>query len=120
MEFLKERRKYSRHSLGESAIAVLGSSPGHIRDISLGGLSFVYLDSDRPSPKSGTVDILDGQHNFFLEQIPCRTVEERIMINESPYNLIKMIRRSLEFVGITDEHKDMLETYINGHCPCPT
>lgn len=118
MKFTEDRRKHTRHRLGDSAIAVFGNSPGHIKDISLGGLSFIYLDSDRPSPVSDTVDILDGQKNFFLEEIPCRTIVERLMVNESPYNLIKMVRRSLEFVGISDHQKIQLESYINAHGAC--
>nr|MBF0221066.1 PilZ domain-containing protein [Desulfobulbaceae bacterium] len=115
MKHTQERRRNVRYKLGDSAIAVFGESPGHISDISVGGLSFIYLDSDRPSPESDSVDILDGQQSFFLEKIPCRTVVERLVVNESPYNLIKMVRRSLEFVGISDLHKNQIESYINSH-----
>ena len=117
MTISEERRRHTRYQLGDSAIAVFGNSPGHIRDISLGGLSFIYLDTDRPGPESDSVDILDGQQSFFLEKIPCRTVVERLMVNESPYNLIKMVRRSLEFNGISDLQKSQLMSYINAHNP---
>ena len=113
MILTNERRKYARYTLGDSAIAVFGTCPGTISDISLGGLSFYFLESDRPSPASDTVDILDGQHGFFLEKIPCRTVDDRLMVNESPYNLIKMVKRSLEFVGISSVQKAELKAYIN-------
>ena len=119
MKFNEERREHTRYKLGDSAIAVFGNSPGHISDISLGGLSFIYLDSDKPSPQSDSVDILDGQQSFFLEKIPCRTVVERLLINESPYNLIKMVRRSLEFNGISDLQKSQIKSYINSHDLCP-
>jgi len=113
MNFTKERRKHVRYSLGDGAVAVFGTSPGPISDISVGGLSFLYLENGRPVPEFESVDILDGSQGFFLEKISCRTVGDCLVVNESPYNLLKLVRRSLEFVGITGVQKAQLESYIH-------
>lgn len=115
MKAMNERRRQPRYRLGEGAIAVSANIPGHIQNISLGGLSFVYLHSDDPQPNGDTVDILDGQNDFFMESIPCRTISEKLLINESSFSMIRMVQRSLEFGPLNKFRQDELETYIARH-----
>lgn len=110
-----ERRNQPRYRLGEGAIAISANNPGHIQNISMGGLSFVYLHSDTAVHDADTVDILDGQHDFFLEAIPCRTVSEKLLINESSFSMIRMVQRSLEFGQLTRAQKLQLEAYLGQH-----
>jgi hypothetical protein len=118
MKTMNERRRQPRYRLGEGAIAVSANNPGHIQNISLSGLSFVYLDSDKPRPNGDTVDILDGQNDFFMEAIPCRTVSEKILVNESSFSMIRMVQRSLEFGPLSKSTRGELETYIAQHSTC--
>jgi hypothetical protein len=110
MEFTEERRRHMRYCLGDGAVAVFGNSPGRIADISLGGLSFIYLDSGRPRPVSDTVDILDGQQGFFLGKISCRTILDCPVIDNLPYKLIK---RRLEFIELSAAQKLQIASYIH-------
>lgn len=112
MKAMQERRRQPRYRLGEGAIAVSANNPGHIQNISLGGLSFVYLHSDEPRPCGDTVDILDGQNDFFMEGIPCRTISEKLLVNESSFSMIRMVQRSLEFGPLSKARRADLETYI--------
>lgn len=112
MKAMQERRRQSRYRLGEGAIAVSANNPGHIQNISLGGLSFVYLHSDEPRPSGDTVDILDGQNDFFMEAIPCRTISEKVLVNESSFSMIRMVQRSLEFGPLSKARQADLEIYI--------
>lgn len=114
MEFKAERRKHTRHQPGDSAIAINGSNPGHIRDISQGGLSFVYLNMDnRNVSESSHVDVMDSQKEFFMESIPCQKVSDQILLNESPFSLTTMVKRRLEFGELTPSQKVMLDRYIS-------
>ena len=115
MRAMNERRRKPRYRLGEGAIAVSANNPGHIQNISVGGLSFVYLYSDEPKPNGETVDILDGQNDFFMESIPCRTVSEKLLVNESSFSMIRMVQRSLEFGTLSKSRQGELETYIAQH-----
>lgn len=116
MTSISERRHYPRYRIGEGAIAVLASSTGHIQDISLSGLSFVSLQQDNePQPHVTTVDILDGQNDFFMEAIPCRLVSEKLIVNDSSFSTVRMVQRSLEFGPLTKSRRDELETYIVRH-----
>lgn len=110
-----ERRSQPRYRLGEGAIAISANNPGHIQNISMGGLSFVYLHSDSNGQEAETVDILDGQNDFFMEAIPCRTVSEKLLINESSFSMIRMVQRSLEFVQLTRAQRAQLKSYLSQH-----
>ena len=115
MNSANERRSQPRYRLGEGAIAVSANNPGHIQNISMGGLSFVYLHNDTPTPHGESVDILDGQNDFFMEAIPCRTVSEKLLINESSFSMIRMVQRSLEFGTLSKAQRAELKNYIAKH-----
>ena len=112
MKPMTERRRQPRYRLGEGAIAVSANNPGHIQDISINGLSFIYLHSNEPRPHGDTVDILDGQNDFFMEAIPCHTVSEKLLVNESSFSMMRMVQRSLEFGTLSKSRRGELETYI--------
>lgn len=118
MKSIHERRSQPRYRLGEGAIAVSANNPGHIQNISMGGLSFVYMHSDTPTPDGDSVDILDGQNDFFMEAIPCRTVSEKLLVNESSFSMIRMVQRSLEFGALSKSQRAELETYLAKHSTC--
>lgn len=115
MESRNERRRQLRYRLGEGAIAVSANNPGHIQNISMGGLSFVYLYNDEPIQEGETVDILDGQNDFFMEAIPCRKVSEKLLINESSFSMMRMVQLSLEFGDLSKSQQGQLAAYIAQH-----
>lgn len=115
MQPASERRNQPRYRLGEGAIAISANNPGHIQNISMGGLSFVYLHGDTSGEESKTVDILDGEHDFFLEALPCRTVSEKLLINDSSFSMLRMVQCSLEFGQLSRAQKSQLEAYLARH-----
>ena len=112
VENVKERRAYVRYRISDHAIAIYGEQPGRIKDISLGGLSLVYLDIDKTSDEDSRVDLLDSHNNFFMERLPCRTVTNNVSFTESPFSIIPTVKRSVQFSGLSDLQKAKLETYI--------
>jgi len=93
-------------------MAVSANNPGHIQNISLGGICFVYLHGLDPGRDGETVDILDGQNDFFMEAIPCRVVSKKLLIKESSFSMIRMMQCSLEFGALTKSQKANLKAYI--------
>lgn len=110
-----EKRAHVRYTLSEGAIALCANHPGHIKDISLGGLAFVSLEPVESSSAIQTVDILDGQNGFFLEQVPCRMLDDTVILNDSPFNTIHMVKRRLQFEGLTETQKTKLQIYLQAH-----
>lgn len=107
-----ERRRHPRYRLSDGAMAVSAGIPGHIKDVSMGGISFVYLYGEDCDRKRETVDILDGQHDFFMEEIPCQVVSKKMLLNGSSFSMIRMMQCSLQFGTLTKAQTIALQGYI--------
>jgi hypothetical protein len=65
--------RIKKMGIGEIAVAVFRSNPaklGPIIDISMGGLAFRYVGSQKPSDKSLELDILVAGYGFYLSDLP--------------------------------------------------
>ncbi len=74
-----ERRKNRRFSAHEGAFVCFNSKPamtGRILDLSLGGLGFIYLASNRRTADLFNLDILCVPCDFSLLTIPVRTISD--------------------------------------------
>lgn len=110
-----ERRSHTRFQAKTGAYTVFSRKsviPGRINDISLGGLSFSYVEGEEWYHDSSELDILFGDTDFFLDSIPFETVSDRIIENESPYSQIIMRRCGVKFGDLTSEQKTMLKIFI--------
>lgn len=116
-----ERRRHPRYRAGEGAMAFTVNTPGRIQDISLGGISFVYVDNpnstlDKDSvsiPKRAAIDIMDRREGFFLEAILYRLVTKKTLINESPFSMTRMVHCAVAFESLTEPQQTGLEVYIH-------
>jgi hypothetical protein len=77
-----DRRAHPRHIPVETAYAALGaefSKVGKIRDFSLGGLSFEYLDTKIVSSGNYTIDVFLMDESFHVHSIRCKVVYDVII-----------------------------------------
>ncbi len=130
MEQCAERRKYIRFLSGEPAYGALGPryiKVGKIKDISVGGLSFVYISTtgtDRYK-ESSHVNIFITDMRFHLPNVPCRVVYDVPMDSahsEGPFKSHLSTKRcGVQFDSMTDDSANMLnyflETYASGAIP---
>jgi c-di-GMP-binding flagellar brake protein YcgR len=119
---LVERRRHKRFQVPSfSAYAVLRRhwlpSPimGDIIDISLGGLSFRYVASEKSSYRSSGIDILLTDGSFCLNKIRVNTISDFEITNEVPFSSITMRRRGVQFGEMTDDHKSALRYFIQSY-----
>jgi len=98
-----EKRKHKRFKAKKGAFAYLGSDhnkPGHIKDISKGGLAFQYDTSGEQFDGLAEMDILLASDNFYLKKLPVRTVVDfevnnKISVSSLPY--LPLRQRNMEF-----------------------
>ncbi|HIJ56115.1 MAG TPA: hypothetical protein HPQ03_08310 [Deltaproteobacteria bacterium] len=113
---IHERRRRRRFSVRESAIAVIQSTPtillGQIKDISMDGLSFIYMHRDKQPDESTTLDIFLPDDKLHIKGLAFRTVSDSIVLNDNPYSTVIMNRRSIQFKKLTDQLKSELEYVI--------
>ena len=103
---------------GEIAFAVFKSKPvkmGQIIEISEGGLSFSYIDGEKEPAETMGIDILFADENFYISQLPFKTVAEEKLENELSFTPITMKRRSVKFKELTNEQKFQLEYFLANH-----
>ncbi len=110
-----ERREHTRFNAKAGAYTVFSRKsiiPGRINDISMGGLSFSYVEGEEWYQESSQLDILFGDADFFLDSIPFETVSDTIIENESPYSQIIMRRCGVRFGDLTTEQQTQLKLFI--------
>lgn len=110
-------------SRGQVGIALFKSKPakmGQIQNLSLKGLCFNYIVSDKQIPEGGEVDILLAEESFYLGALPCRVVRENTESNELPFTPIVMKQRAVAFEDLNPEQERALERFLQAHGKVPS
>ncbi len=118
-----ERRKYIRFLAQENAFAALGTNftrVGKLKEISIGGLAFEYIDSTKSSCQDfSRVAIFLSDNEFHLSKLPCRLICDREIcvisdnpLIESPCKINKCV---VQFTDITENQKEKLENFIENN-----
>lgn len=103
-------------SKGEIAMAIIKSKPqcmGEIVEISRSGLTFRYIDTDRILEKNCEMDILFIDENFHLSRLPFKTVGDRSIAGDAPFDVIRMKDLTVKFETLTRRQKQKLEHLLN-------
>ena len=118
---ISERRKYTRFLAEEDVYAALGTNfnkVGKLKDISIGGLAFEYIDStEYCAQDSSRVAIFHSHNEFYLLYLACREICDLPLSaeNEDPqFNRQYVIHRcAIQFEDITAKQRKQLEFFIN-------
>jgi hypothetical protein len=119
-----ENRKYIRFETQESIYAALGihfSKVGKLKDISVCGLSFVYIESKKTKPEtdSSIVSIFNPEDNFFLSHLPCRLIYDRsicMRVNElSPKQNYRIKKCGVLFTAIEVDQRKKLDIFLDNY-----
>ena len=110
----KEQRKHERHCSREGAFVSVrnGSNKiGQILDISLGGLSYRYVDN---GIKHGDykLDIFLVGPDFRAESIPVQTVYDCEIEEDQKSEGLKIRRQGVQFADLSSIHISLLEYFI--------
>jgi hypothetical protein len=94
---LVERRKYERFQVNSNTYVALAppyGKVGPVIDISLGGLSFRYVDGKETTNES-YIHIFLTEANFYLEKVPVKTILDFEIPDKSASSVINMRRCGL-------------------------
>jgi len=122
-----ERRKYTRFLAEEDVYAALGinfTKVGKLKDISIGGLAFEYIDcTENCDQDSSRVAIFHSHSEFHLPDLACRLICNLAIYaeDEDPQlNWQYVIHRcAIQFGDIAAKQRKQLEFFIN-HYTCGT
>lgn len=110
-----------RVRVGDSAFVSLSASERrfwHILDISEGGLAFRYLPHLGLAEKDSELEIVTRDTAFSLENVPFRTVSDRLM-EGAPGTYPQLRRRSVQFGGLTEQQANRLGRFIDRYTLAP-
>ena len=115
---LDERRQQKRFRAQEGAFAALvaqESRLGQIKDISIRGLSFRYIDSHEKLENADALIIILGDKGLYLDNVPFKKISDFEIENEFSFSRIKMRQIGLEFGELTPGQRDRLNRFIKHH-----
>ena len=107
----KERREHKRFKV-LSGILSVNSKFGQVVDISVGGISFRYIDKEQLKTITNERGLLFGDDDLCLDNIPLTTVSDEIIRGGLSTEATTVRRRSMRFGTLTRKQKHMLEYYI--------
>ena len=113
-----ERRQEKRFKAAEGAFAALvdqESRLGQIKDISIQGLSFRYIDSHEKLENADELKIILGDQGLFLDQVPFVKISDFEIESEFSFSTIKMRQIGLQFGELTPQQKLRLDQFIEYH-----
>lgn len=119
-----ENRKYTRFETQDSTYAALGihfSKVGKLKDISVSGLAFIYIESNQRKPEtdSSIVSIFNSEDNFFLSHLACRLIYDRsicMQVNEAcPKQNYRIKKCGLLFTAIEAHQREKLNFFLENY-----
>jgi len=122
-----ERRKYTRFIAEKNVYVALGinfTKVGKLKDISIGGLAFEYVDyTENFVQDSSTVAIFNSLNEFYLPNLACRLIYNLAISAENDDSQLTwqyaIYRCAIQFGDLTAEQRKQLEFLIN-HYTCGT
>jgi hypothetical protein len=105
-------------SMGEIACEIYRSNPtkiGRINDISMGGLSFNYIDCMNESKQPVVFDIVLAHCGLYLENLTCKIVDSHDLEEDSLTPLTMKLLR-VQFEGLLSDQISELHDLLENHC----
>ena len=110
-----ERRRHKRHKVQDVSAVVGARRVGHILDMSLGGLSFSYIEyKDLPNQEL-ELGIVFGKNGRYLEKLPARVVSDSVLSHGPQTHPVVIRRCSMQFLPYNDAQFQNLKAFINDH-----
>ena len=118
VKILAERRQQKRFKAAEGAFAALvdqESRLGQIKNISIRGLSFRYIDGDEKLESAKELKIILGRAGLYLDRVPFKKISDFEIKSEFSFSSVKMRQIGLKFGKLTSEQRLKLDRFIEYH-----
>ena len=115
---VSERRRKKRYKARPGTFAALVNGTqrlGQIKDISLVGLSFRYIDSREQGRPRGVLKILMAGGGLVMDDLPYRPVSDIEVVSESAFSSVKMRQMHIAFEDLSPRQLSLLDEFILNH-----
>lgn len=115
-----DRREYKRLKVCEGTYAVLkphanSSKLGNIVDISKGGLSFNFIDSQKLFSDFSELDIYVSGSGLMVSHLPVEITSEITLNKDIPFYSVITRRFGVKFSAISDKTRSQLDHFLHNH-----
>lgn len=110
-----ERRFYERFQVQQGVYALVrnGSSKlGQIKNISKGGLAFMYINDEQQMHEPSQVDIFLSGYGFILKGIACKKISDIHIENFVPFSTFEMRQLGIQFIDVNLDQSAQLDMFI--------
>ena len=116
-----ERRKNKRYKAVEGAYAAISPNShklGQVIDISMGGLSFKYIDtsSDETDIESAAEEtIFLSSMGYYVGDLPFKTIADYEVTNAPSFSSMKVRKRHVQFTDLSFKQLFDLDYYLRNN-----
>lgn len=116
-----ERRKNKRYKAVEGAYAAVSPNShklGQIIDISMGGLSFKYIDTssnDTENDRLPEETIFLSSMGYYVGDLPFKTVADYEVTNAPSFSSMKVRKRHVQFTDLSFKQLFDLDYYLRNN-----
>ena len=116
-----ERRKHKRYKAVEGAYAAISPNShklGQVIDISMGGLSFKYIDTtsddvDFEQPPEETIFL--SSMGYYVGDLPFKTISDYEITNAPSFSSMKIRKRHVQFADLSFKQLFDLDYYLRNN-----
>lgn len=115
---LPERRRKRRYRVRQGAFAALVNGTqrlGQIKDISLVGLSFRYIDHREKINSKGVLKILLAGSGLYMDNLPFQPVSDVEIDSELSFSSVRMRQMHIAFGDLSPRQLSQLDEFILNH-----
>ncbi|OFZ58709.1 MAG: pilus assembly protein PilZ [Desulfobacula sp. RIFOXYA12_FULL_46_16] len=116
-----ERRKHKRYKAVEGAYAAISPNShklGQVIDISMGGLSFKYIDTtsdDIEFEQSPEESIFLSSMGYYVGDLPFKTISDYEITNAPSFSSMKIRKRHVQFTDLSFKQLFDLDYYLRNN-----
>ncbi len=116
-----ERRKQKRYKAVEGAYAAISPNShklGQIIDISMGGLSFKYIDTTNTETESSKLPedaVFLSSMGYYVGDLPFKTISDYEITNAPSFSSMKVRKRHVQFTDLSFKQLFDLDYYLRNN-----
>lgn len=115
-----ERRRNKRYKAVDGAYAAISPNShklGQIIDISMGGLSFKYIDTSNDKDDDGTPEdaVFLSSMGYYVGDLPFKTVSDYEITNVPSFSSMKVRKRHVQFTDLSFKQLFDLDYYLRNN-----
>ncbi len=108
----KERRKSIRFRPKDGTMAINTHTLGPVINISMGGLSFRYMENASSHSPSNTLGLFLSSDDILIDKLSTRVVSDKLFSQGSSFSKSAIRQRSIQFLDLTTTQKKALQEFI--------